>query len=205
MTKKLTFNGKSFAHLSSTPATGCHGFFKVLPAGNVALYKPDGKLEAAIINNKRQGRFVVTAGTDSSGRDFFMHSTSSLTEKWLGIEDMSLSDLDATIGNMRLDSGTPMPQPKIGETGFDTLAQEAQWATRPISMKLIEYCGDGDPAFGGSADDRVLLDTGRVSERMPSAGEKAAEFQTVAQAHEFALVIPNRRPGSILGLAPKWR
>lgn len=205
MSKKLTFNGKSFAHLSSTPETGCHGFFKELPAGNVALYKPEGKLEAAIINNKRQGRFVVTAGTDSSGRDFFMHSTSSLTDKWLGIEDMSLSDLDAAIGNMRLDSGTPIRQPKIGEPGFDPLEQETQWATKPISMKLIEYCGDGDPAFGGYADDRVVLDSGRVSEKVPSVGDKSAEFQTVAQAHEFALSIPNRRPGSILGVAPKWR
>lgn len=203
MTKELNFNGKRFAHLSSGKLRDCLGYFKELTAGNMALYTSEGKLEAAIINNSRQGRFVVSAGTDSKGKDFFMHSTSSLTEKWLGIEDMKMAELSEVICNMKVTSAPPGA--RIGEPGFDPAHQESLWGSLPVSMKLMEYHGDGDPAFGGAADDRVVLTTGKVAERGLSVSDRPAMFSTVAEAHRFAQAIPNRRPGSILGLVPKWR
>lgn len=97
------------------------------------------------------------------------------------------------------------PKPRIGDPDFDPIAQETTWKTLPKSMILIEYLGDGDPAFGGAADDRVVLENGRVADRLCAAGDTRAVFQTVAQAHATAANIPNRRTGSILGVAPVWR
>lgn len=99
-----------------------------------------------------------------------------------------------------------MPKkPQIGDPDFDPTSYERQWPTLPLSMLLIEYRGDGDPAFGGSADDRVVLDDGSVEARPRASGQKCAVYQTVAQAHAAARAIPNRRPNSILGVAPTWR
>lgn len=75
----------------------------------------------------------------------------------------------------------------------------------PISMIVIEYWGDGDPAFGGSADDRTLAPDGQIHTRETSLKTGAAEFRTLEEAHEACKAIPNRRPGSLLGVAPSWR
>lgn len=95
--------------------------------------------------------------------------------------------------------------PRFGEPGFDPAAHEKKWGCLPISMIIIEYFGDGDPAFGGSADDRPVLTTGQVADRQVQKGAPIANFNTVAEAHEFAMLIPNRRPSAILGVAPTWR
>jgi len=78
----------------------------------------------------------------------------------------------------------------------------AQWAVKPASMIVIEFSGTGDPFCGGSADDRVLGIDGRIKERASRA--ESASFETVEAAHAAACSIPNRRPGSVLGVAPTW-
>ena len=97
------------------------------------------------------------------------------------------------------------PTPRIGEAGFDPSPQEKRWGALPISMKLIEYWGQGDAAFGGSGDDRVVLANGQVAEKRTSAADSHAVFFSLQEAHVAALSIPNRRSGSILGVAPVWR
>lgn len=79
----------------------------------------------------------------------------------------------------------------------------AQWPALPKSMIVIEYHGDGDPAFGGSADDRALGTEGEILPRC-GIGQRAV-FLTIEDAHQAAKVISNRRPGSVLGVAPTWR
>lgn len=78
-------------------------------------------------------------------------------------------------------------------------------AALPKSMIVIEYHGHGDPAFGGSSDDRPLGESGRVFKPSWDSSEKVAEFPTIEAAHQAAQMVPNRRKGSILGVAPTWR
>lgn len=83
---------------------------------------------------------------------------------------------------------------------------KARWGNAlPKSMIVIEYCGDGDKAFGGSADDRPLGESGRIFKRSWDTSEKPAEFLTIEAAHQAAQKVLNRREGSILGVAPSWR
>lgn len=79
---------------------------------------------------------------------------------------------------------------------------KALWKCPPKGMMVIEFSGDGDPAFGGSADDRAL---GKFDAILPrGSNEPRAEFTTIDAAHEAAKTISNRRPNSILGTAPWW-
>ena len=94
--------------------------------------------------------------------------------------------------------------PRVGDEDFDPEKAASQWPSPPISMTLTEYLGHGDPAFGGQADDRRVLTSGRVAERNDYTG-KSAEFTSLFFANEFAKKIPNRRPNSILGVCPRWR
>ncbi|MEW5888010.1 MAG: hypothetical protein AB1768_03015 [Pseudomonadota bacterium] len=81
---------------------------------------------------------------------------------------------------------------------------KAQWGQcLPRRMGVIEFSGTGDPAFGGSADDRPLGIDGLILERGSNAPR--AEFETIEQAHEATKAIKNRRPNSILGVLPSWR
>lgn len=84
-------------------------------------------------------------------------------------------------------------------------AEEAlkRWGSTPKSMIVIEFGGTGDPFFGGNADDRALGVDGLIKSRMSKV--ETAEFATVQEAHEAAVKVPNRRPNTILGVAPTWR
>lgn len=85
---------------------------------------------------------------------------------------------------------------------------KAQWqaqGVQPKSMIVIEYCGHGDPAFGGSADDRALGPDGRVLERQDRLKSEPLVFLTIDEAHDAAKMIVNRRPDSLLGVACSWR
>lgn len=76
----------------------------------------------------------------------------------------------------------------------------------PKSMIVIEYCGNGDPAFGGTADDRALGPDGFIlgfDQRLQKI--EPMEFPTLEAAHEAAKQVKNRRPNSMLGVAPTWR
>ena len=85
------------------------------------------------------------------------------------------------------------------------LKAKSQWGCLPLSMTVIEYSGDGDPAFGGSADDRALGHNGLILERMQRLNQEPVTFKTIEAAHEAAKLITNRRENSILGVAPVWR
>lgn len=81
---------------------------------------------------------------------------------------------------------------------------KAQWGQcQPRRMGVIEFYGTGDPAFGGSADDRSLGFDGLILQR--GSNGPRAEFETTEQAHAAAKAIKNRRPNSILGVLPSWR
>lgn len=91
--------------------------------------------------------------------------------------------------------------PELGDPRY-TAKMKALWRIQPTSMIVVEYYGDGDPFFGGSADDRVLGECGSILPRAPN--RPAAVFDTIEEAAEAALKIPNRRPGSILRVIPSW-
>lgn len=85
----------------------------------------------------------------------------------------------------------------------------AEWKAngiRPLSLMVCEYLGDGDPAFGGHADDRVMGVDGNILPRACGpAQQEPAVFLTVEEAHAAAQFVGNRRPGSKLGIVPRWR
>lgn len=86
--------------------------------------------------------------------------------------------------------------------------KKAQWSAQgiaPISMMVVEYCGTGDPAFGGSADDRALGPDDRILTWKESLSEIPLVFSNIDDAHEAAKRIVNRRPNSLLGLSNCWR
>jgi hypothetical protein len=95
-----------------------------------------------------------------------------------------------------------------GQDGFIEQTR-ATWTARqtpePISMIVIEYCGTADPAFGGDADDRVLGPQGLILNREQRRASEPVEFTTLEAAHEACKGITNRRPETILGIAPRWR
>jgi hypothetical protein len=93
---------------------------------------------------------------------------------------------------------------RVGDQNFDPNEFSKQWRSAPVSMKLVEHLGSGDAAFGGTADDRVVMKDGRLKESPTYTDEDEAVFMTLADAHEVAKKIPNRRPGSILGVSPRW-
>lgn len=81
---------------------------------------------------------------------------------------------------------------------------KARWGKcLPVKMGVVEFCGTGDPFFGGNADDRPLGVDGLILER--ASNESRAEFMTIEDAHDVAKIIENRRPDSILGVMPRWR
>ncbi|MFC6674316.1 hypothetical protein [Marinobacterium aestuariivivens] len=79
-----------------------------------------------------------------------------------------------------------------------------RWRVLPDSMEVMEFYGDGDPFFGGRACDLVLSKDGRLVDQPTIRTGEAAVFMTIEEAHEAAKGIPNRRPGSILGVLPVW-
>lgn len=87
--KTMVFNGLQFQPITSRKgdvAIEAHGYYRSGPNG-IHLYKPDGSLEAYIVNNPHQGRFVVSASSHQ-GVPRYMHSTSTLTERWLNMAAM---------------------------------------------------------------------------------------------------------------------
>ena len=80
--------------------------------------------------------------------------------------------------------------------------QSTRLTALPKSMIVVEYSGSGDPYFGGSTDDRPLGVDGVI--KLPASKVETASFATIQQAHEAALKVTNRRPGTILGVVPTW-
>lgn len=99
----FTFNGKQFAKNDDeftsslfTPGGTCQGFYK-RTANGVRLYDMQRELTGFIVDNKHNERFIVSAGTNSEGRAFFMNGASSSLEQWLGVLNMSGSEERALI------------------------------------------------------------------------------------------------------------
>lgn len=102
MDKKLIFNGKEYASLGSSNTANCNGLFTQSRNGDVKLFKLGGELVALIVNNQKQGQFVVSAGLDSDGKEFYMFSSTTLTQRWLGLEGIGLSARSDAVMRMRL-------------------------------------------------------------------------------------------------------
>lgn len=101
-----------------------------------------------------------------------------------------------------------MAKVEPGQEGFVEQVR-AQWNARkyadPIRIFVIEYWGDGDPAFGGFADDRCLGINGEILDRQQRWETEPAAFGSIEQAHEACKAISNRRKNSLLGIACDWR
>ena len=94
-----------------------------------------------------------------------------------------------------------------GQDGYIEQTRAA-WSARqvpdPSSIVVIEYCGTGDPAFGGNADDRALGPQGMILTKSQWWTSKPEEFASLEAAHTACQAIKNRRPNTILGIAPRW-
>ena len=119
MTKTITvpeallFAGKTFAKLGTDGPQGIHGYYERGRNGNIKLYKLDSTLEACIIDNHRQGHFIVSAGM-RSGRPFYMYSTSTLTERWLGTQGWGMqSEADAIAAIRYVPYDNPAHDPAV--------------------------------------------------------------------------------------------
>jgi hypothetical protein len=99
MSKTLTFNGKTFASIKAKALGNCHGYYSLKKNG-VSLYKETRELEAFVVSDARQGRFVVSA-SNGSGKPFYMHSACSTTEAWLGISGMKSQQLSDCIQSIQ--------------------------------------------------------------------------------------------------------
>jgi hypothetical protein len=94
----INFNGKKFAEnnnefMGSLFHTGgtCSGYARKIKRG-VKLFNLQNELFAFIVAPKRgENAFIVTASIQD-GKARYMYSTCSLTEKYLGIDNMGYMD-----------------------------------------------------------------------------------------------------------------
>lgn len=99
----LRFNDKLFAPLGGQVSADCIGFFKTNADRGVHLYQLNGELEAYMVSNPQQGHFIVSASMQYDVPRY-MHSTCSLTETWLGIENMGLTQEHDAVRERRLEN-----------------------------------------------------------------------------------------------------
>ena len=99
----LTFNNKKYAKnndefVSSLFVAGStwNGFYKKTKNG-IRLYDMQNKLQGFIVNNRHNERFIVSAGTDSTGKAFFMNGASDALEQWLGVSSMPRRDKEQAL------------------------------------------------------------------------------------------------------------
>lgn len=91
----LVFNELKFAPRNSKLVSAgelldFHGLYEQ-DANGIHLFKRDGTLDAYLVTNNRQGHFAVSASVIDGGKRRYMHSTSSLTDAWLGLDKLSYS------------------------------------------------------------------------------------------------------------------
>lgn len=96
-----------------------------------------------------------------------------------------------------------MPRPGLESWSY-VAELKSKWQSPPDSMKVMEFFGTGDPFFGGDACDLILDKSCHLVEEWKVASENIASFKTIEAAYKAAQRIPNRRPGSILGVIPSW-
>lgn len=116
-----------------------------------------------------------------------------------------IAEIDRLISESNLDQKRWPGMVRIDHPDFIPGVFARRWgSSRPTEFTVMEYCGDGDRAFGGEADDRPLLITGRIRESLHQP-EPVAVFSTLEDAHQAAVGIPNRRANSLLGCVPWWK
>lgn len=84
--------------------------------------------------------------------------------------------------------------------GHDWTARELPEPEAPapaLQFRATEFCGNGDPMFGGTADDRPLCKDG--SFKRHAAEADIAVFATEADALAAAEAAPNKRRGGKIG------
>lgn len=101
MNHVMHFNGLQFTQVKKPLASGHAGFFKKTKRGWL-LYEPNGELDAYLVDNDEQGQFAVSARLHGT-RVRYCFSTCSLTEKWLGLADMSLAAIADAIKAIRVE------------------------------------------------------------------------------------------------------
>jgi hypothetical protein len=105
--KVLVFNDLKFLPRGVAVTPGYHGTYSANASRGFHLYKPSGQLEAYIVNNPQQGRFVVTASI-TRGVPRYMFSTCSLTEEWLNMTGMGLLLVDELVAKIRFETSGQM-------------------------------------------------------------------------------------------------
>lgn len=83
---------------------------------------------------------------------------------------------------------------------------EATYRAAPLTIvwTAMEFWGHGDPAMGGTADDRVLRVDGQFG-RTGHGRPHEAEYPTAEAARAAAEAAPNRRPDGLLSITYKAR
>lgn len=92
-------------------------------------------------------------------------------------------------------------RPDLSDPAY-VAALKSRWPIQPEGMYVCEFSGNGDPFFGGGADDRFLGEHGRILGKEEVVALRL--FPTIEAAHEAVMHIPNRRPHSLLGVVPVW-
>ncbi len=108
-TSTLNFNRMAFAPLGSIPPAALpaqfSGYFVTQSNGH-KLFDRAGDLAACIVNCRRQGQFIVTAFRAPGHAERYMHSTTRLTERWLGIEDLRCLAIRDLIDEIRAETAS---------------------------------------------------------------------------------------------------
>lgn len=120
--KPIDFNSKTFlprpgrghqCPVGGPAPAGVHGFYRV-GDGRTHLYDHNGALAALVLHNHRQGHFVVTASI-RNGKPWYMFSTCSTTETWLGLDALRHSEQEAAVrafaNAMAMAGGPVSPSP----------------------------------------------------------------------------------------------
>ena len=111
-----SFLEKKFASLQSDLG-GCDGFYRVNPGKGVYLYGTDRNVQAYVVNNPEQGRFVVTAHQRNDGI-WHMQGLGTDTAEWLAPGHIHSSQIADGIQRMRFSPAAPEAQlSKAQDTG----------------------------------------------------------------------------------------
>ena len=71
--------------------TAC-GYYKKVPSGGIKLFKGNGELFSAIVDNKYNEQFFVTARKQQDGKTFYMFGLSTPDVEFLGLDKLSYSE-----------------------------------------------------------------------------------------------------------------
>lgn len=85
----LDINGRRFAHFDSQPVVEQSGYYREKPNG-ILFFDNDKEPFAFAVTNPKQGLFFVSCSRHGTGIRY-MHSTSSLDDRRLGIEGVGMS------------------------------------------------------------------------------------------------------------------